>query len=110
MNRWHQVRRLRGAAYLILTGVLALLNQWHILTWGRSWPFFLIVAGLLALAERAAWTADMREQQLASAAQPVPPTSTSQPYWNAPPSPGATDRPFLQTHPLPPEDFGREEQ
>jgi hypothetical protein len=110
MNRWYQIRRMRGAAFLILVGILALLNQWHVLGWDRSWPFFLIVAGLLALAERAAWTADMREQQMASAAQPIPATSTSQPYWSAPPAPGATDRPFVQTHPPAPEDFGREDR
>lgn len=31
MNRWYQIRRLRGAVILILIGVLALLNQWNIL-------------------------------------------------------------------------------
>lgn len=31
MNRWYQIRRLRGAVILILIGVLALLNQWNIM-------------------------------------------------------------------------------
>ena len=38
MNRWYQVRRLRGAVILILIGVLALLNQWNIMHWRVSWP------------------------------------------------------------------------
>jgi hypothetical protein len=46
------IRRLRGPAYLLLVGALALLNQAEILSWGKSWPFFLILAGVLKLAER----------------------------------------------------------
>ncbi len=114
MNRWHQVRRMRGAAYLILIGVLALLNQWHILRWAQSWPFFLILAGLLGLAERVAWTADVREQQTAvdlgamGQAGPSGPTDAS--YWAAAPSSPAVERPFIQTHPPAPEDPHREER
>jgi hypothetical protein len=65
MVRWYQVRRLRGPLFLILVGVLFLLDQWNILGFNKSWPLFLIVAGLLALAERAAWTADAAQQQAA---------------------------------------------
>jgi len=54
MNRYIMIRRLRGPAYLLLVGALALLNQADILSWGKSWPFFLILAGVLALAERTA--------------------------------------------------------
>jgi hypothetical protein len=52
MSRYIMIRRLRGPAFLLLVGALALLNQADILTWGKSWPFFLILAGLLKLAER----------------------------------------------------------
>ena len=54
MSRYILIRRLRGPAFLLLVGVNALLAQAHILGWGHSWPFYLILAGLLALAERAA--------------------------------------------------------
>ena len=54
MSRYIMIRRLRGPAYLLLVGALALLNQADILSWGKSWPLFLIMAGVLALAERAA--------------------------------------------------------
>jgi len=109
MNRWYQIRRLRGAAWLILIGVLALLNQWHILSWDKSWPLFLIVPGVLILAERAAWSADVREQQTAQTmgqtAQPLPPNPSGP--WAAPPStPGQP--PFIQTHP--PDEPGREDR
>jgi Domain of unknown function (DUF5668) len=54
MNAWLFIRRLRGPAFLILVGITALLNQWGILSFGRSWPLYLILAGVLGLAERAA--------------------------------------------------------
>jgi hypothetical protein len=54
MNSWFLIRRLRGPAFLILLGVTALLNQWGVLSFGRSWPLYLILAGVIGLAERAA--------------------------------------------------------
>jgi hypothetical protein len=54
MNTWLLIRRLRGPAFLILVGVTALLNQWDVLSFSRSWPLYLILAGVLGLAERAA--------------------------------------------------------
>ena len=54
MNRYILIRRLRGPAFLLLVGVIALLNQTDILSWGHAWPLFLILAGALLLAERAA--------------------------------------------------------
>ncbi len=54
MNRWLLIRRLRGPAFLILVGINALLNQWGVLSFTRSWPLYLILAGVIGLAERAA--------------------------------------------------------
>jgi len=58
MSHYIMIRRLRGPAYLLLVGALALLNQADILSWGKSWPLFLILAGVLLLAERAALATD----------------------------------------------------
>jgi hypothetical protein len=63
MNSWLLIRRLRGPSFLILVGITALLNQWGILSFSRSWPLYLILAGVIGLAERAAILA----------APPVPP-------------------------------------
>jgi hypothetical protein len=57
MNTWLLIRRLRGPAFLIMFGITALLNQWDVLSFGRSWPLYLILAGVIGLAERAALTA-----------------------------------------------------
>lgn len=116
MNRWYQIRRLRGAIILILIGVLALLNQWNILHWDTSWPLILIVLGLLMILERAVWAADVRarqeEQQYAASTGAY---NSSQPLggiagstsWPAPPS-NVGSGPFIQTPPPPPDDPGRE--
>jgi hypothetical protein len=53
MNRYLIICRLRWPAFLLLTGVIALLDQANILSWGRAWPLYLILWGVLALAERA---------------------------------------------------------
>ena len=71
MNRYILIRRLRGPAFLLLVGVNAILAQSGVLGWGESWPFYLILAGLLALAERAA---------IATDGPPPMPPYPSQPY------------------------------
>ncbi|HEY1766413.1 MAG TPA: hypothetical protein VGG26_02090 [Terracidiphilus sp.] len=58
MNRYILIRRLRGPAFLLLVGIMALLSQAHILSWGKSWPLYLILGGVLLLAERAALAAE----------------------------------------------------
>ncbi len=58
MSRYILIRRLRGPAFLLLVGVIALLNQAEILSWGHAWPLFLILAGVLLLAERAALSSE----------------------------------------------------
>ncbi len=40
-------RRIRGPVYLLCFAVTAILAQWHILGFARSWPLYLLAAGLL---------------------------------------------------------------
>ncbi len=42
----------RSSVWVVLVGILFLLDSLHILSWGRSWPLFIIVAGVLALLHR----------------------------------------------------------
>jgi hypothetical protein len=60
MSRYIMIRRLRGPAFLLLVGVLALLHQMGIIGnfWHLFWPLLLIMLGLLKLAERAALAAE----------------------------------------------------
>lgn len=55
MNPYIFIHRIKGPAMLLVFGITALLNEWDILSFGRSWPLYLIVFGVLQLAERAAW-------------------------------------------------------
>ncbi len=58
MSRFMIISRLRWPAILLLTGVIALLDQADILSWSRAWPLYLILFGVLALAERATLASD----------------------------------------------------
>lgn len=119
MNRWYQMRRIRGAIILISFGVLALLNAWHIARFEVTWPLILIVIGLLKVAERAAWTADVRDQQAAQGcapalvgqpACPANPTPANPAYWPSASPPHSADESLIQTHPPAPEDSGRDDR
>lgn len=57
MNQYLFLQRITGPAMLLTFGVCALLDQWHILNFGRSWPLYLIVLGVIKLAQRAALAA-----------------------------------------------------
>ena len=56
MSRYILIRRLRGPAFLLLIGVIALLHQTGLIYHGFRlfWPLALILWGVLLLAERAA--------------------------------------------------------
>lgn len=55
MNRYVFLHRITGPVLLLVFGVTALLDTWHVLGYGESWPLYLIAIGLLQLAKRAAW-------------------------------------------------------
>ncbi len=54
MTQWLLIRRLRGPAFVLLVGIMAMLHEWTDFGFTRSWPLFLILAGVFALAESAA--------------------------------------------------------
>jgi TM2 domain-containing membrane protein YozV len=78
---------LRGSIWIMLIGVLFLLDSSHILRWSRSWPLFIIVAGVMAVLQRAVFSS--------AAAEPYP-----YPY-PAPPPP-AGPAPTASTSVVPP--------
>lgn len=88
MNRWLLIRRSRGPAFLLLFGVTALLNQWDVLSFGQSWPLYLVLAGALMLAERAAFIPQQPVQPPYPGSVPgaYPPSGWSTPQ--PPPQPG----------------------
>lgn len=43
---------LRGSVWVVLVGLMFLLSSFNILSWGSSWPLFIIVAGVMILVEK----------------------------------------------------------
>lgn len=100
--RWLLIRRLRGPAFLLTFGLTALLHQWGVLSFGQSWPLYLIVAGVLTLLERSALTvADPSAYPTGSFSGGYP-GSVPQQGWT---QPGPPASPSTSIVPVPPADI-----
>ena len=86
MNSYLWIHRIKGPAMLLVFGITALLNEWDIVSFGKSWPLYLITFGLLQLAERAAWS-QMQQEQYAQYAQGQYPAPYGTPAGGQPPVP-----------------------
>jgi hypothetical protein len=53
MNPYLFVHRIKWPSILLVFGITALLDEFDVLPYGKSWPLYLIVLGVLLLAERA---------------------------------------------------------
>jgi hypothetical protein len=91
MTQWLLIRRLRGPAFLLLVGIMAMLHEWTDFGFTRSWPLFLILAGVLALAERAALAQANFEAYDPLTGQPRP---AGGPGYNAPINYGSPTNPI----------------
>ncbi len=68
------VRALKPSVWLILLGLLSLLNEFRIVRWEYSWPWMVIVAGIMMLLNRAAYnTAAAAMYPPPVPAEPTPP-------------------------------------
>jgi hypothetical protein len=65
---------LRGSIWVILIGVLFLLDSFDILSWSHSWPIIIIVAGLMAVFQRTSYNSAAAVAYPYSA-PPIPPTA-----------------------------------
>jgi hypothetical protein len=45
--RWRLRSAIRGSFWVVLTGVIWLLDELHILSWSHSWPIYLIAGGVM---------------------------------------------------------------
>ncbi len=102
MSRYILIRRLRGPAFLLLIGIVALLHQsglvYHM--WRLFWPLALILWGLLLLAERAALELEGYPPPYADTSYPGGPYAQP-PVAGVPPAPGSA------IVPANPDDLGR---
>ena len=70
--RLRLVRALQGSVWVVLVGVLFLLDTLNILTWGRSWPLFIVVGGVMAFVQRSASTAAAQQMPFPAYTTPSP--------------------------------------
>ncbi|QHN02237.1 hypothetical protein FTO74_01735 [Granulicella sp. WH15] len=89
MYRVRVLRALRGSVWVLLVGVLLLLNSLHWIEWERSWPYFIILAGVMAVLERTAYNAAAAEAYRYPPAG-YPPSAPPSPN---PPAPQPEERP-----------------
>lgn len=80
--RLRLVRALQGSVWVVLVGVLFLLDTLNILSWGRSWPLFIIVGGIMAFVQRGAYTVAAQQMPFpgynaATSAPTAPPPGSS---------------------------------
>ena len=75
-------RALRGSVWIALVGLLFFLDQFDILSWGHSWPLFIILAGVMTVLERAAYSA-----AVAAGPMPYDPAYPPAGYPTYPPAP-----------------------
>jgi hypothetical protein len=103
MNPYLLIHRIKWPAMLLVFGVTALLDEWNLISYGKSWPLYLIVLGVLQLAERAAWS-QWQQQQYAQGqyAAQGPPAGVG-PAGNTPPASSS----LVVSPPQPPDDPGR---
>jgi TM2 domain-containing membrane protein YozV len=73
------LRALRGSVWLIVFGILALLDSFHLASWSDSWPWIIIVVGVMMLLERTV-------AHSAAAAAPTPAPAYVE-GWDDPPAP-----------------------
>jgi hypothetical protein len=79
MNQWLLLQRIKGPAFLLMFGVTALLDEFTSVGYSRSWPLYLILWGVLALADRAALAQADLEHYAATGVIPGQPYPTSTP-------------------------------
>ena len=79
---------LRGSVWVILIGVLFLLNSFDILSWSHSWPIIIIVAGLMAVFQRTSFNSApaVAYPYAVPPSAPVAPPSTATPTSSVAPS------------------------
>ena len=84
MNQYLFLRRMRGPIFLLTFGITAILDVYTPIDYGKSWPLYLIVWGLLKVAENAIL------------AQNPPPPPGQWPGYGAYPNPNQGGYPYGQ--------------
>ena len=104
MSRYILIRRLRGPAFLLLIGIIALLHQTGLIYHGFRlfWPLALILWGVMLLAERAALEVEGYPDPYGNAPYPGGQVAGAQPGAQSSTPPASTSTSIV---PAPPDDY-----
>jgi hypothetical protein len=75
--RWRLGMALNGAIWVMLFGVLWLLNSLGVLSWAHSWPIYMIAAGVLMIFRRTAFNGYGPGSAYAHPQQPAAPSTAA---------------------------------
>ena len=92
MYHWRLSQAISSAIWILLTGVIWLLDELHILPWSRSWPIYLIAAGVIMFFKRTGYSAYPMYPPPPATAPPVAPVAPSEMIQTAPPPTGNSDQ------------------
>jgi TM2 domain-containing membrane protein YozV len=84
LSRWRLARAVHSSFWIILTGVIWLLDVLGILPWSRSWPIYLIAAGVMLLVNRSFYSGYTPSPGATAAQPPVPPVASTEIAPNGP--------------------------
>jgi hypothetical protein len=91
------LRAVRGSVWLIAVGLLLLLVSFHLVDWDYSWPWLIILAGVMMLLHRAAYNT-----AAAGAVYGPPQATPQQPQPEPPISAAAASDPASRVYVTPP--------
>jgi len=109
MNQYLFLRRMRGPIILLTFGITAILDEYAGVSYAHSWPLYIIVWGLLKLAENAILAQNPPNAPAAWPGYPSGyqnPGPTNPPYTGVMPGDGTTT---TATMAPPPDNISREE-
>jgi hypothetical protein len=100
--RWRLAHAVNGSFWIVLVGIIWLIDAVHILSWAHSWPLYLIGVGLLMLFKRTMYAG------YGAGPGGVYPTPPNYPQ-NPPPTPPVTTTDLVPTHDHSPSDDSNRE-
>jgi TM2 domain-containing membrane protein YozV len=77
--RWRLSHALNGAAWVILFGVIWMLDSLGVLSWSHSWPIYMIAAGVLMILRRTAFSPGYASMPPYGSGPATPPAGTAPP-------------------------------
>lgn len=92
LYHWRLAHAINNSIWVLITGVIWLLDEVGILSWSRSWPIYLIVAGVVMFFKQATYSGYPPYPPPAAPIPPVAPVATTEMIQTTPPQTGSNDQ------------------